>query len=75
MDIGKAVDAMRAGKAVRRAVWVQHPAVVVTDYLCVRMANIPGFDPVLVSSTTGPTKHPYNPTHADLLATDWEIAD
>lgn len=76
MDIGYAVQMMEEGKSVRRAAWVEHARTVFTDYATIRMEDaLEGYRPMIVVRSGGVLLAPYNPTHSDLFAKDWEVDD
>lgn len=75
MNFGEALIALKAGKTVRRRVWVEQPGVG-TNYLGVYLEhNLPGIGPVLLSSVDRPVYHAYAISHSDVLANDWETVE
>jgi hypothetical protein len=65
MDIGEAVTAMRAGRRLRRADWKAKGI-----WVALRPSELG--PPVFCAKTSAEDMLPWQPTHADLLAEDWE---
>lgn len=74
MDIGWAVDVMRNGQAVRRRYWAELRHIP-DEYAQLRIEKPgEGWDEGFVVTTNNGMRRTYNPSHRQLLATDWELA-
>lgn len=73
MDFGWALRAMRNGEAVRRLAW-DRLRDIPEEYARLRIESPPGWGEMLVVESYDGLKRPYNGSHSQLLATDWELA-
>lgn len=67
MNFAAALEAMVAGKSVRRPIWSR------TNGVSCRLARHPGSEPYIIFDLKSGNTVPYQPTQMDLLATDWEV--
>ena len=75
MDFGRALAAMRNGHTVRRAGWAALVRAAPDEYAELRLEQpAAGWEEVLVVTTGEGVRTMFNPSHAQLLALDWEIA-
>jgi len=73
MDIGEAMQCLRNGHPVTRAVWEAHAAV--TDYVRLEMEQIAWNSVIIFSVCEDGSRWAYTCSHGDLLADDWKRAE
>ena len=75
MDFGDALRAMREGKTVRRTWWAELAALTPDEYATLALERPDGWSEVFVVTCGNGLRTMFNPSHAQLLADDWETVD